>query len=251
MDLAQTRHVLLVADPGPVGLRGTSPECTVDEAKRALRALAGMHAKWWNSDHLKSISWLGSADSQSLTLAYPRKFRASWDAVKERFEGRFPDGLEEVGDRYGPVLAQMMQRSGTDPVTLVHGDFRPENLYFDDEGDGVTAVTWQLAGRWHGASDVSYFIPYAFTTDDRRANEQMLLRTYHDALVGYGVGDYSYDQFLEHYRQGLLRSLALFVIGDENIDLEVSEGETWNTRRVDSLQAIMDWNCIELLPERE
>jgi hypothetical protein len=69
MGLAQTRHVLLVADPGPVGLHGTSPYCTVEEAQRALRPLAGMHAKWWNSEQLKSYSWLGSADSQSLGLA--------------------------------------------------------------------------------------------------------------------------------------------------------------------------------------
>jgi aminoglycoside phosphotransferase (APT) family kinase protein len=54
--------------------------------------------------------------------------------------------LEEVGDRYGPVLAHMLQRNGTDPVTLLHGDFRPENLYFDEDGDGVTAVTWQIVG---------------------------------------------------------------------------------------------------------
>ena len=75
----------------------------------------------------------------------------------------------------------MLQRNGTDPVTLLHGDFRPENLYFDEDGDGVTAVTWQIVGRWHGAVGVSYFIPYAFITEDRRANEQLLLRTYHDA----------------------------------------------------------------------
>ena len=40
-------------------------------------------------------------------------------------------------------------------------------------------------------------------------------------------------------------------IADENIDLEVSEGEVWNTRRVQSLQALIDWNVVELFPEPE
>ncbi|NQW16098.1 MAG: DUF1679 domain-containing protein [Chloroflexi bacterium] len=251
MDLAQTRHVMLLQDPGPVGLHGTSPECTVDEARRALVALAGMHAKWWESDRLKETSWLGSGDSNSLVVAYPRKFRAGWDAVKERFAGRLPEGIEDVGDRYGRSLAEMMRRNSTSPLTLVHGDFRPENLYFDSDGDDVTAVTWQLVGRWHGAIDVAQLIPYALSTEERRANEERLLHTYLDALLDKGVHNYSYDQLVEHYRLGLLRSLAIFVIGDENLDLEVSEGEIWNTRRVSSLQAIIDWNCVDLLPEVE
>ena len=52
-----------------------------------------------------------------------------------------------------------------------------------------------------------------------------------------------------HYRLGLLRSLILFVIGDENLDLAVSTGEIWTTRRVASLEALADWNCVELLTE--
>ena len=76
-----------------------------------------------------------------------------------------------------------------------------------------------------------------------------LLHTYLDALSRGGVADYSYDQLVEHYRFGLLRNLSLFVIGDENVDLEVSTGEVWNTRRVASLEALVDWNCAELLAE--
>ena len=162
-----------------------------------------------------------------------------------------PGGVDEIGDRYGRVAAQIMQQHSTSPSTLIHGDFRPENLYFDADGDGVTAVTWNYTGRFHGAVDVAFFIPYAFSTEERHENEQLLLRTYHNALLENGVSNFSYDQFLEHYRLGLLRGLVFFVIGDENIDLEVSEGETWNTRRVNSLQALIDWNVVELLPERE
>ena len=249
MDPAQARHVLLLEDPGPVGLHRPGHGCTVDEARRALEALAGMHGKWWESERLAGYSWLVSAENQSLAMAIPRKYRAGWEGVKERFAGRLPEGIEEVGDRYGRVVLDMRQRNETNPVTLVHGDFRPENLYFEDDGDGVTVVTWNLAGRKHGAMDVAYFIPYALSIEDRRENEESLLRAYHDALIANGVADYSYDQLVEHYRSGLLRSLGFFVIADENVDLEISEGENWNTRRLESLQAIMDWNCIELLPE--
>jgi len=137
MDVAQTRHVLLLDDPGPVGLHATSPDCTIDEAHRALKAVAGMHAKWWDSEKLKEFSSLASGESQSLMMAAPRKFRASWDAVKERFSGRLPDGLEEVGDRYGPVIPQIMQRnavSRNSPWCMVSSGPRTSTLVMTTMG---------------------------------------------------------------------------------------------------------------------
>jgi hypothetical protein len=251
MDLAQTRHVLLLEDIGPVGLGSQSSECTVDEARRALEALAGMHARWWESEQLDKYPWLGSAESHSLDMAYPRKYRTGWGGVKERFSGRLPEGVEEVGDRLVRGLGDIMRRTSVSPVTLVHGSFRPENIYFEEGGEfeGIAAVSWQLAGRWQGALDVAFFIPYALPTNVRREHEESLLRAYLKALTRHGVADYSFEQLVEHYRLGLLRNLVLFVIGDENVDLEVSTGEVWNTRRVASLEALVDWNCAELMAE--
>ena len=253
MDLTRTRHVLLLEDIGPVGLGSQNSECTVDEARRALEALAAMHARWWESEQLGKYSWLGSADSHSLEIAWPRKYRAGWGAVKERFSGRLPEGVEEVGDRLVGGLGDVMRRSSASPVTLVHGSFRPENIYFVASGAvaDTMVISWQLAGRWQGAIDVAYFIPYALPRDVRREHEESLLLAYLSALTRQGVADYPFDEFMEHYRLGLLRNLVLFVIGDENVDLEVSTGEVWNTRRVASLEALVDWNCAELLPEAE
>ena len=253
MDLAQTRHVLLLEDPGPVGLDNRNPGCTLDEARRALEALAAMHARWWESEELDKYPWLGSAASASLDMVYPRKYRTGWEGVKERYSGRLPEGVEEIGDRLVRGLGDIMQRTSVSPVTLVHGSFRPENIYFDagDAADEVLAISWQLAGRRQGAIDVAFFIPYALMTDVRREHETGLLHAYLEALTSHGVADYSFDQLVEHYRLGLLRNLALFVIGDENADLQISTGEVWNTRRLGSLEALVDWNCVELLPESD
>jgi len=43
--------------------------------------------------------------------------------------------------------------------------------------------------------DVAYFITTALDPT-HRADEQRLLRAYHDALVGHGVDDYSYDDLM-------------------------------------------------------
>ena len=134
-------------------------------------------------------------------------------------------------------------------MTLVHGSFRPENIYFEvgDAAGGVGLASWQFVSRRQGALDVAFFIPYALPTDVRREHEESLLHAYLETLTDSGVADYRIDRLVEHYRLGLLRNLVLFVIGDENLDLAVSTGEIWTTHRVASLEAIADWDCAELL----
>ena len=251
MDLRQARHVLLLEDFGPVGLGDQSPECTIEEARRALEALARMHAKWWESEQLDNYPWLASSTRGSLSSTFQRKFQQGWGAVTERFSGRLPQGVEEVGDLLVRRVEDVIRRSSTSPVTLVHGSFRPENLYFESGANvgGVGVANWQFVSRRQGALDVAYFIPYALPTDIRREHEASLLNTYLETLTDSGVTDYSMDRLVGHYRLGLLRSLVLFVIGDENLDLAVSTGEIWTTRRVASLEALADWNCAELLTE--
>ena len=66
----------------------------------------------------------------------------------------------------------------------MHSDFRPDNLMFGIDDDGrptVAAVDWQGFGHGCALSDVSFIIGNALTADDRRANEERIVRGYHDS----------------------------------------------------------------------
>ena len=44
-------------------------------------------------------------------------------------------------------------------MTVMHGDFKPDNLVLTDaEGEGVGVVDFQYAGGGYGALDVAYFL---------------------------------------------------------------------------------------------
>ena len=63
------------------------------------------------------------------------------------------------------------------PRTIVHGDFRMDNLFFGQrEGDApVVIVDWQGTLRGKGAHDLAYFLSQSMPVADRRANERDLV----------------------------------------------------------------------------
>ena len=101
--------------------------------------------------------------------------------------------LRDFVDNYAAMRPQILDDLAAMPHTLVHFDFRADNLFFDTDGS-IVVIDWQAISQGGGVADVGYFVSQNLSTDDRRAHEPELLHAYHDALVANGVSDYSYDQ---------------------------------------------------------
>jgi len=86
------------------------------------------------------------------------------------------------------------------PVTLTHGDFRLDNLFFADDGS-VAVVDWQMSMRAPGQADFVYFCANNLTTEMRRARERDLLARY----VGVQPADaVTADSVWQGYLEGLV-----------------------------------------------
>jgi hypothetical protein len=77
----------------------------------------------------------------------------------------------------------------------------------------VAAVDWQGFGRGCALSDVSFVVGNALTPEDRRANEERIVRGYHDALVATGVDGYSFAECWDEYGRSLLSALMTTIFG--------------------------------------
>ena len=77
----------------------------------------------------------------------------------------------------------------------------------------VAVVDWQGFSRGCAMSDVSFLIGNALAPEVRRAHEDELVRTYHDALVGAGVSSYSFDECRDEYACSLLSALLTTIFG--------------------------------------
>mmetsp|Transcript_566 Transcript_566/g.2007 ORF Transcript_566/g.2007 Transcript_566/m.2007 type:complete len:369 (-) Transcript_566:288-1394(-) len=104
-------------------------------------------------------------------------FTWAWSVVKETYP--------ELDDRVRALVDDLCRVQGTyaslcerlaKVKNLVHGDFRPDNLFVVD-GE-VLVYDWQFVCLANGAYDFAYFVGLALDTDERRKREPALRRRY-------------------------------------------------------------------------
>jgi hypothetical protein len=160
--------------------------CTPDQAAAALEELAGLHAAGgpWTKARPSWLREHSAAEAvEHLAIACGPRFL-------QRFAARLDDRVLGVVDR----LLGGGGRFGADartPVTLLHGDYRNDNLLFGD-GDGardggVAVVDWQTAALGPAVSDASYFLLTSLTPADRHRHQEDLLAHYRDRAKGLGL----------------------------------------------------------------
>ena len=136
------------------------------------------------------------------------------------------------------------------PPTLLHGDFRPDNVMFAAGGAGPPAafVDWQVMLRGPGPMDVAYFLLSATDRGTRRALETDVLRDYRAALTRGGVTGYTADQCHIDYRLAMADVLSRIVVLTTRVLPEGTAG--WSVFDVLAERiagAVVDLDCLGLV----
>jgi len=223
---------------------------SAEEAAQAVEALADIHGSWWGRVATDDHAWIPS-------LVHPRiemmagYWPAMWPVFLERFGSSLPEGAVEVGEFVRDNYWMLMQRLADGPWTLLHMDFRCENLLYDDGCPELPVVVldWQTLGRGTAVYDLAYLLGGSCTVEDRRALEEPLVRRYHAALGGHGVTGYSFDELWDDYRLAhLVAGTATSVLTGASTDLGNERGvqlvETMTARH---FAAAVDLAGIELV----
>ncbi len=251
--------VLLLEDLPPACVGDQLAGCSAGEAELALRELAKFHATWWNSPQLDEIDWMPLINDPLIAQSAQDSYLEAWDPFVEYAGDKLPASVREVGEEFGKNVIKMMDRFGKPPRTIVHGDYRLDNLFFGlpdvglpDEGDNSLAVIdWQISSRGPGVFDVAYFLCGTMAPAERKASEMDLLRMYHGTLVKNGVHGYDFEQCFEDYRASALFCLLYSVLEIGNMDTANERGvELFDTIMKRAASAISDLNAGELLPSQ-
>ena len=199
--LEDLRH-LTAADQ----LRGATPE----QARRAVREVAGLHGKYWDRvEPLKAspfhetlAPWVWSALQISYLRSLPRSL--------PRLSRAWPEEVRDLAEEYGLRLVDHLGHLVREPLTFVHGDYRLDNMFFDEHGFAV--VDWQNSAISSGLHDVAYFLAGSVSTEVRRAIEKEVLLEYHDIVCRLGARDFPFERCWRLYRETLLGCVVFPVI---------------------------------------
>ncbi len=210
--------ILLLEDMAPAHLGDDLAGASFGQAAAALRAAARLHAGFWQSPRLHELWWAWRA------AAGGRRAQEAYERARPAFERHYEDGLpgrvRELLDWLAAHGGELRVALGQLPQTLLHVDFRLDNLFFSDKtADAeVTLFDWQATGIGPGASDVASFMSSSLPAEASAEEERELLRIYHGELVQSGVEGYPIETFEKHYATcvaaGFLSTVANFVSVD-------------------------------------
>lgn len=212
------RYVLLLEDLSEARLGDQLAGCTVAEAELALRHLARLHASLWNSPRLDQLPWLPSVRRDAALME--ELYRQAWAPLVERFGSRLSARAIEVGEWLRSHGRDLGIRLAGPPHTLLHGDYRLDNLFFGADGADADlyVIDWQAVAVGNGLSDVAYFLVGSLDPPAAAAAGENLLRTYHSTLVEHGVRDYGFDDCLRDFELArvlvMLRAVVIFGLLD-------------------------------------
>jgi len=193
VDVRIPAALINIADPPCLVLEDLAPAvvgdhvagASLDQAERAIDVLARLHARWFEDPRLAEFEWMPGLDDPSV-LTLKDTFAMGWPMFLERFADDLPDRCLRWCERFVDDIPDWIAGHFDDPVTMTHGDFRLDNLFFADDGS-VAVIDWQLGMRAPGQADFVYFCANNLTVDMRRSHERDLLERYVGGMHELGV----------------------------------------------------------------
>lgn len=206
------QFTLLLEDLAPRQPGVQAEACSTARAEAAVRNLAGLHAPRWNDAALHDTGFLLGTRGQK-----PLDFLAGLAAPAiAGFSERYS---EELDDADAATLAAVAPLIGAwviapqSPFSIVHGDYRLDNLMFGEQPEDVVALDWQTAALGAPTRDLAYFLGTCLETEQRRRVEDELVALYHAELVAQGTTDYDLQQCAHDYRRNQLQATLITCIG--------------------------------------
>jgi thiamine kinase-like enzyme len=131
--------------------------------------------------------------------------------------------------------------------SLMHGDYRLDNLLFDPDQTRVTVVDWQTMGVGLPARDLSYFTATSIQPALRADIERSLVKDYHESLLGYGIEDYDLATCWRDYRLGMLQAPLITALGCAFAASTERGNEMMAVMLQRGCQAIRELSTLELI----
>ncbi|RSL83848.1 hypothetical protein BHE90_012757 [Fusarium euwallaceae] len=203
-----------------------------DRVEEALRQLASLHGKTWNTKE-EEYPWLFGKDGAK--LANPVRNIVLALLQPEPWAARFnekcrPPVAEELldPDRIRRAYLALWKHADSDQkyFSLIHGDNHVGNTLIAKDGT-PGFIDWQGLQYGPAILDLVYFLCGALTVEDRRKNEGALIESYLEALHQEGgpklTKDDIWDDYCRYNLQGFLWAMTPSTMQPDDAVFAMSE----------------------------
>lgn len=190
---------------------------SVVDAERAVDELAAWHATWWRrADALAASGLTVSLADPVYPAVLPLVFGEGWEKLTREME--VPDAILQVGPGFAEAIPGLLSDLSQDPTSMIHGDYRADNLLFAADGS-VVLLDFQLIGTGSAAYDLAYFVTQSLEPALATEHERSLFDRWTSQLRAHGVPADDLARMWEDYRKAALFCLVYPVVAIRGMDL--------------------------------
>ena len=206
-------YALLLSDAAPAVQGDQITGCGERQARLAVTALAGLHGPTWCEAEWLTFPGLAMAQlDEAGANGMGEVARMSADITAARLGDKLGDAdcdtLRAALDLVTPWVLAPLGR-----FSLIHGDYRLDNMLFTPGDTAITVVDWQTLGVGLPARDLAYFTATSLDPALRAGIEHDLVEDYHTALIAQGVTGYDRDTCWRDYRFGMIQVPFISALG--------------------------------------
>jgi hypothetical protein len=219
IDPETSAFVVVMEDMGGLRTVDQIEGMSIDDAERAVDALACWQGHWWgDAEPLVAEGLAISLGDPVYPAVLPTVFAEGWEKLNGDGGVALPPSILALGERFGEAIPGLLQALADGPTTLLHGDYRADNMLFD--GDELVLLDFQLIGSGRGAYDLAYFVTQSLDAEVASEHEQALFDRWLDGLRGAGIEGLDRAQCWLDYRRAALFCLVYPVVASRGMDLD-------------------------------
>ncbi len=216
IDLDRGESFLLLDEVREATLGCQRTGLSAHQARAAIRGLAAAHAMHWAKTDRPPLPTLRNLVTRTAVYTaedIEARFAAIWPRVAASLHFGLSRPVRLFGDRMMGNIERTLQPLNTSPATLVHGDYRAENLFFQGRARTTSAIAfdWEQVALGSGLIDLARLLVGGLGPRVR-FREHELIQLYHSALRSGGVIDFSWQDCVQLYRLGVVRGLISTVL---------------------------------------
>lgn len=221
-------------------------DLSIAQVKSVISILADVQTRFWRDSRVPKYDLSHFINSININMGQ------SWDIFKNRYQKQL--GQETTVFEWMLKNPEIVARHyNSNPTTLNHGDVNTSNLLFPNDGSNRTIlIDWQLAGQKIIPFDLSYFLVKSLSVEQRRENENTLLKEYYELLPDHIRVGYTFDRLVLDYRACVTRSMlsAVMRVGPryDNHPNRLEAADALATRVI---EAVKDLRPVEAIQELE
>jgi hypothetical protein len=169
------------------------------QIRSAIRLLADFHAANWEHDRLEAYRDAFPPMRESFIVSIlPHMLGLSWSFYLSVARVQPSSGTRALMERFVDLLDPLLDELSR-PLTLIHGDTRGDNWFFDERHE-ARVLDFQLVTQAAGMVDVAYLASQSLSTETRRAADEELVRHYVSCLSANGIEGCDFTLAWRQYR---------------------------------------------------